>query len=160
MNYSMNPSLEDICYVADNMRQDEIEQHLSITGKTEYYPNEFVARVLDFMGEIRFGMYDNDGVPYCIGGYTEVSPMVWQTWMMGTQEGWEKNWRSITKLSKRTMDNLLDSPICHRIQCYSLHSRHKTHEWYRRGLGMEFEGIRYKRFADGQNAACHIKIKE
>lgn len=160
MNYDMNPSVEDIFIVAKNMRQDEIDQYLSITGYDEYDPNDFTRSVLDCMGEIRFCLYDNDSMPYCVGGLIQVRPKVWQTWMAGTQEGWDKNWRSITKLSRRAIDDLLKSNLCNRVQCYSLHSRHKTHEWYRRGLGMDFESINHKFFADGQNAACHVKIKE
>jgi len=160
MNYSMNPTTEDIFYVASNMRQDEIDQFLSITGYGKYDPNDFTASVLDCIGEIKFGLYDNDGTPYCVGGLIQVRAKVWQTWMAGTQEGWDKNWRSITKLSKRAIDDLLKSRLCNRVQCYSLHNRHKAQEWYRRGLGMDFESINHKFFADGQNAACHVKIKE
>lgn len=160
MNYSMNPSVEDFLEVASNMRQDEIDQYLSITGYSVYNPQDFVASVLDCLGEIRFGLYDNSGNPYCVGGLIQVRHKVWQTWMAGTPEGWDKNWRSITKLSRRAIDDLLKSDLCNRVQCYSLHSRHKTHEWYVRGLGLELESINRKFFADGQNAACHVKIKE
>ena len=160
MNYSMELSDNDIFHVAYRMRQDEVDQYLSITGYSEYNPFEFVESVLASKGEIEFGLYDNDGMPYCVGGLIQVRPKVWQTWMAGTQEGWDKHWRSITKLSRRAIDDLLKSNLCNRVQCYSLHSRHKTHEWYRRGLGMDFESINHKFFADGQNAACHVKIKE
>jgi hypothetical protein len=160
MNYSMNPSVEDLCQVAENMREDEIEQFLSVTGLKEYDPNEFVRVMLDCMGEIRFALYDDNDMAYCIGGLVEVRHKVWQTWMMGTEEGWRDHWKSITKLSKRVINDLINSDLCHRVQCYSLHNRHKTHEWYRRGLGLEFESVTHKFFADGQNAVCYIRIKE
>lgn len=160
MNFSMNPSIQDFLDVAYNMREDEVEQYLSIVGKDKYVPEEFVKTMLQYMSEITFVLYDNDGVACCIGGLVETRQKVWQTWMMGTQEGWDNHWRSITKLSRRVIDDLLNSNMGHRVHCYSLHSRHKTHEWYRRGLGMDFESINHKFFADGQNAACHVKIKE
>jgi hypothetical protein len=153
-------TLSDLLFVAHRMRDDEIEQYLAITGNEAYDPDDCVRSVLQVMGEVNFCMLDADGNPYCIGGYDEIRPKVWQTWMMGTPDGWKNHWRDITKLSRRTMDALLSSSRAHRVQCYALASRTEAHDWYRRGLGMTFEATVQKLFADGQDGVCYVKVKE
>lgn len=154
------PTVLDIALVASQMREDEIDQYLSFSGVKEYDPDEFVKMVIAGLGADSFVLYGDDELPYCIGGYVEVRPYVWQTWMMGTQDGWDKHWRTITKESRRTMDELLKSGRAHRIQCYSLSARISAHNWYKRGLGMKFECVAQKLFADGRDACCHIKVRE
>ena len=160
MNVIENIFVLDVYHISLNMREDEIEQYLAITGLDNYDPDVCTRTVLGMMGEIRFCLFDDDGQAYCIGGYLEISPKVFQTWMMGTNEGWEKHWRSITKFSRRTMDALLESDRCNRIQCTSLSTREFTHNWYKRGLGMKYESLIQKYYADGRDAVCYVRIKE
>lgn len=160
MSHLISPTVGDILYIASRMREDEIEQFLAMTGLKEYDPDVMTKAVLGSMGNVSFVLLDNDAVPYCAGGFTQVLPMVWQTWMMGTPIGWEKNWRDITKYSRRMMDNLLKSGQANRIQCYSLRARTNAQLWYKRGLGMKFESHIEKLFADGQDGTCYVKIKE
>lgn len=155
----LKPTVLDIAYVTSRMRKDEIEQFLAITGDTDYDPDDCARMVIRSMGEINFALLDSDGMAYCVGGYDEVRPKVWQTWMVGTHEGWETNWRTITKASRRTMDYLLESGRANRIQCYSLPTRTMAQEWYKRGLGMVLEGTVKNMFADGQDAVCYIKTR-
>jgi hypothetical protein len=156
----VTPTISDILYIAGRMRDDEIAQYLALTGLSEYDPDVCTRTVLRVMGDVNFCLLDADGLPYCVGGYDEIRPMVWQTWMMGTPEGWEKHWMDITKFSRRTMDSLLASDRAHRVQCYALATRTEAQEWYKRGLKMEFEGTLRKLFADGQDGVCYVKVKE
>lgn len=156
----VTPTVGDILYIAGRMREDEIAQYLALTGLTEYDPDVCTRTVLRVMGEVNFCLLDSDGLPYCVGGFDEIRPKVWQTWMMGTPDGWDKHWREITKASRRLMDNLLASGRAHRVQCYALATRTQAQEWYKRGLKMDFEANVRKLFADGQDGVCYVKVKE
>ena len=80
-------------YLCRNMRQDEIDQYLALTGAEEYDPCVAAVGFLN-QGGVRFAGADEDGKPYCAGGWfpTGVGG-VWQSWMVGTQAGWDTRWR-------------------------------------------------------------------
>lgn len=153
------PLIEDLAWLAKRMRPDEIAQYLALTGQTEYDPDQ-CARALASISGVNFVLVDREGYPVCAGGFEEVRLKVWQTWMVGTTEGWAKHWRAITKHSRRLMDNLLASDRAHRVQTYALASRRAAHVWYERGLGQTFEGVHRGLFADGQDGVCYAKVKE
>lgn len=156
----VRPLVEDVAYLSRRMREDEIEQWLALTGFAEYDPDRAARSIIATMGEVNFCLVDADERAIVVGGYDEIRPKVWQTWMVGTKEGWERHWRSITKAARRTMDSLLDSGRAHRVQTYALASRTAAHEWYRRGLGMTYEGTHRRHFASGADAVCYAKVLE
>lgn len=156
----MAPLVEDIAYLSRRMRADEIEQWLALTGFAEYDPNEAARSILATMGEVAFCLIDREDKPIVAGGYTRVRPGVWQSWMVGTDASWEKHWRSITKVSRQTMDTLLASPECHRVQTMALESRTAAHRWYVEGLGMVDEGIKRAVFANGADGREFSKVRE
>lgn len=153
------PLVEDFAYLARRMRPDEIAQFLALTGQKEYHP-DFAARAFLMTPGMSFVLVDRANLPFCAGGFEEVRPGVWQTWMVGTMEGWAKHWRAITKHSRKTMDFLFNEQGARRIQTYALASRKDAHEWYARGLKQEFEGLHRQFFADGQDAVCYARVRE
>lgn len=154
------PEVEDIGYLSRRMRADEIEQWLALTGFKAYDPNRAAASIIATMGEVSFCLIDRAGSPIVAGGYEEVRPGVWQSWMVGTEDSWAKHWRAITKYAKSTMTTLLQSDRAHRVQTHALASRKAAHVWYARGLGMTYEGTHRAYFADGQDAVCYARVKE
>jgi hypothetical protein len=156
----VTPTVLDIYHIALRMRDDEQAQYLAWAQVEQYDPDEATRMVLSMMGEVNFALLDENGEAYCVGGFTESRPKVWQSWMMGTDDGWKNHWREITKASRRIMDTLLASDRCHRIHDYSLVTRTAAHRWYVKGLGMKFSHNEQKWFSDGQDAACYIRVKE
>lgn len=154
------PSVLDVYHVASRMRDEEIEQYLAATGLEAFDPDECTRRTLGIMGEFSFAILDLEGLPIVVGGYIETRDKVFQSWMMGSNEAWGKHWRTITKVSRRTMDALLSSGRAHRISDYSLCARNKAQDWYKGGLGMEFSHVERKWFANGADANCYIKLSE
>jgi hypothetical protein len=154
-----HPSALDIAWLCGAMRADEIQQWLALTGRTEY-DADLAARGLLALAGPSFCLVDRSGIPFCAGGFEEVRPKVWQTWMVGTEDGWARYWRAITKYSVTLADNLLADGSAHRIQTYALASRERAHEWYERGLKMQFEATHRRFFADGQDAVCFARVQE
>jgi hypothetical protein len=149
--------IEDVAYVTRRMRPDEIAQFLALTNLTEYDPDVAARALLAIRGPSFTAMGD-DGLPFCVAGFEPVSPGVWQPWMAGTMEGWDKHWRFITKTTRRWMDQLFDNGA-RRIQTFALASRKDAHEWYARGMQQQFEGLHRQWFADGQDAVCYARVR-
>lgn len=138
-------------YICERMRPDEVEQYLAITGADEYRPAIAAAA---FAANVNNGIsvchLDEEGKPTCAGGYAPdpYMPGVWQSWMCGTPEGWEKHWRTITKATKWGIQQLLDGGA-RRLETNVLASREHAIQWYEQSLGMKYEGVRREYTADG-----------
>lgn len=155
----VKPTVMDLGYLAMRMREDEIEQYLALTDADEYDPDT-AARGFAAIPGISFALVTPDNLPVCAGGMEEVRPGIWQTWMVGTQDGWNRYWRSITKHTRRVMDGLLASGRARRIQTNALASRTAAIEWYRRGLGMAYEGLWKAYGKHGEDVMCFARLRE
>lgn len=156
----VNPTVFDIGWLSERMRPDEIEQWCALTGSPEYDANAAATSIIATMGPFGFTLLDDDRRPVVCGGFVEDRPGVFQTWMIGTPEGWETQWRGITLHSRRMIDRMLASGRAHRIQTHALHTRTAALAWYERGLKMNREGTLRRYFANGQDAVVFSKVRE
>ncbi len=147
-----------IVLLCDQMRPDEIQQYLALTGATEYVA-EVAARGFINTNGVRFTLVDDENMPCVAGGFEEIIPGVWQSWMVGNLEGWERNWRTITKGCRWVMGGLLEMGA-RRLQTSALASRTAAIEWYERGLGMQREGTWRNYGANGEDVACFALVRE
>lgn len=150
--------IEDLAYLARNMRPDEIAQDLAMTGATEYDPQQAILKMAAVHGP-KFVLLA-DGVPVVAGGFWQVRPGVWEGWQLGTMAGWEKHWRAITKITRRLNDKMLAQADVHRLQLYGQAGRDKTFEWYERSLGYHREATLSRYCANGDDAVLFARIKE
>lgn len=145
-----------LIYLCERMRPDEIEQYKALTGAKEYDPEVAAKGFINTPG-LKYTLLGDDGLPVISGGYQEVSPGVWQSWMVGSMDGWGKYWRSITKASRWMMDGLMELGA-RRLQTNALASRTQAIEWYKRSLKMSYEGT-WKRFgANGEDVVCFARV--
>jgi hypothetical protein len=152
------PIVQDFAYVAANMRPDEIEQYLALTGLPEYVP-DVAARSWVASPGSQFVMVGRDGLPVLVGGFAPVRRGVFEGWLAGTQHGWASHWRAMTKVCRGLMDDLLDTGGAHRIETFALAGRTQAHGWYERSLLMQREGVLRGYFADGQDAIVFSRVK-
>lgn len=150
--------IEDLAYLARNMRPDEIAQDLAMTGAAEYDPQQAILKMAAVHGP-KFVLLA-DGVPVVAGGFWQVRPGVWEGWQLGTMVGWEKHWRAITKITRRLNDRMLAEPNVHRLQLYGQAGRDKTFEWYERSLGYRREATLSRYCANGDDAVLFARTKE
>lgn len=150
--------IEDLLYLCREMRDDEIEQYLAITNAPSYNYRAAALGMMNIPG-IKFTLLDDDNLPVVAGGYEEIAPGVFQSWMVGTNAGWAKHWRSITKHTRQVMDLLIECGA-RRLQTNALASRSLAREWYERGLKMQFEGVMRKYTADGRDLVLYSRIAE
>lgn len=143
-------------YLSERMRPDEIEQYVALTGADKFDADVAAAAFMRTPGH-KFTLLGPDGYPACAGGYEEVFPGVWQSWMVGSCEGWEHGWRSITKASRWLMDALFDMGA-RRLQTNALASRTRAIEWYERGLGLVREGTMRGFGAHGEDVAIFARV--
>lgn len=143
-------------YLCERMRPDEVEQYLALTAAETYDPDTAARGFMNMPG-FKFTLLDSEGLPAAAGGYEEILPGIWQSWMVGTCEGWAGNWRAMTKACRWAMDGLFEQGA-RRLQTSALASRTKAIEWYERGLGLEREGT-WRRFgAHGEDVAIFSRI--
>lgn len=150
--------IEDLAYLARNMRPDEIAQDLAMTGADEYDPQQAILKMAAVHGP-KFVLLA-DGVPVVAGGFWQVRPGVWEGWQLGTMAGWEKHWRAITKITRKLNDRMLAEPNVHRLQLYGQAGRDKTFEWYERSLGYHREATLSRYCANGADAVLFARTKE
>jgi hypothetical protein len=155
----VRPTLMDLAYLAVHMRGDEIEQYLALTG-ADTYDADTAARGFAAIPGVSFALVAPDDLPVCAGGFEQVRPGVWQTWMVGTDDGWARYWRGMTKHTRRVMDALLAADGNRRIQTNALATRRAAHEWYRRGLGMQDEGVWRSFGVHGEDVMCFARVRE
>lgn len=150
--------IEDIAYLARNMRPDEIEQDLAMTGEAEYDPQPATLKMAAVYGPKFLVLADN--VPVVAGGFWQVRPGVWEGWQLGTMDGWARHWRTITKVTRRLNDRMLARPEVHRLQLIGLAGRDKTFEWYERSLAYRREATLHRYCANGADAVMFYRTKE
>lgn len=151
------PAVIDLAYLAEHMRQDEREQWCALIGREEY-DADTATRIFASTQGYGWCLFDDD-MPLIAGGLECVRSQVWQTWMVGTQEAWERHWLTITKICRRQFDSLFEDGTARRIQTSALESRTLAHKWYERGLQQTFEGVHRSYFADGQNAVTYARTR-
>lgn len=150
-------TLLDLVHVCRNARPDEIEQTLAFGYASVYDPDD-TAVSLYRMGGPKLTVVGRDGMPAAVGGATQVSSGVYYVWAMGTMAGWESEWRSMTKATRKLFDNLLAGPA-HRIEIKALASRTAACLWYTKGLKMKPEGVRRAYGRNGEDAIEFSRVR-
>lgn len=145
-----------IVYVCERMRPDEIEQWVAFTG-TEWNPEIAAGVFINKLGP-KFTVLGPDNLPAAVGGFEEVLPGVWQSWMAGTPEGWATSWRAITKGCRWLMEALL-AGYARRLQTNALAHRVEAIEWYERSLGLVREGVMHALGAGGEDAIMFARVR-
>lgn len=146
-----------LVYLCERMRPDEIEQYIALTHAKAYDPEVAAAGFIGTPG-LKFTVLGKDLLPAASGGYSEIQPGVWQSWMVGSMEGWESEWRSMTKATRWLMDGLFEMGA-RRLQTNALASRVKAIEWYERALGLVHEGTWRQFGANGEDVACFARVR-
>jgi hypothetical protein len=152
------PLVEDYGHVCRNLRTDERVQFLAMSGLAEYHADVAARAMLAVPGPA-FALVGAGNLPVVIGGFEPVRPGVYQTWMAGTDEGWTRYWRGITKMARQLVTHMLETDA-QRVQDVALASRRRAHEWYRRALGMHYEGTHAAFYADGSDAVCYARVRQ
>ncbi len=153
----VDPTLMDLLGLCCDAREDEKIQYEALVGEWNY---EAAALAFYQRPGMKFGLMDDEGVVVCAGGWEEQIPGVWQSWMVGTAPFWNKYWRSITKHSRRIMDQMLELDDVRRLQTSALASRAEACEWYIRGLKMEYESTCKQFGFNGEDMDVFVRFKE
>lgn len=147
-----------LMYLCDRMRPDEIAQYIALTGAKAYDADTAARGFMNTPG-LKFTVLGPDGYPAASGGYEEVFPGVWQSWMVGSCDGWHTSWRSLTKGCRWLMDGLFEMGA-RRLQTSALASRTQAIEWYERGLGLVREGTMRGYGVNGEDVAQFSRVRE
>jgi len=148
----ITPSLTVLTYLCERARPDEIEQFELITH-TEYDPE---AAAVGFWkaGKWALAVAHPNGEPAAAGGYEQVQPGVWQSWMVGTEKGWSEMWVDIHRATRFLTETLADSGLVRRFQTNVLAKRHEARKWYER-LGLKYEGTMIGLAANDEDIAFY-----
>ncbi|MGH8032030.1 MAG: hypothetical protein ACREO8_06600 [Luteimonas sp.] len=151
------PLVQDYARIAASLRPDEALQFAAFTGMSRYEPN-ILARALIATPGPAYALIDRNGEAVAIGGFERLREGVWDTWGIGTLEGWSKHWYAITRESRRQMEHVFNSGA-HRIQIIAHASRTDAHAWYARGLRMQYEGVLRGYCANGDDAVVYAQVR-
>ena len=148
-------TLRDLILLCAQMRQDEIDQYMAMTGATEF---DFERAAVGFYqtSGVRFLLVNAEGHALAAGGFQEVRPMVWRSWLIGTDAAWTDHWRSITEASRFVADFLFEDGA-QRIEDYMLADRTGSAKWCVHGLRMRLDGVLPNYAADGRDVAVYSR---
>ncbi len=147
-------------YLCARARPDEIDQFEALTG-TKYNP-EAAAVGFWSSGPWSIAVAHPSGEPAAAGGYEEVSPGLWQSWMVGTEKGWDEMWIDIHRATRFLTEKLVDSGVVRRLQTTALAERTEARRWYER-LGLHHEGTMRGMAYDGRDVVMygrHVPAEE
>lgn len=151
----ISPTLDVLSYLCARARPDEVEQYRELTFR-EYDPDEAAVGFWRG-GKWALALALPTGEPAAAGGFEEVQPGVWQSWMVGTEKGWREGWIDIHRGTRFLIEKLVDSGLAHRLQTTALLKRSDACRWYER-LGMEFEGVMRGYSATGLDVAMYGRV--
>ncbi len=157
MIYTAEPTLVDLLQICMDARPDEIEQFEALSGIE--WDVDVVVNELFVRQGFKFALLDDDKV-FSVGGWQPVIDGVWQSWMIGTAENWEKYWRSITRISRLSADYMFQSTDARRLQIAILSTREKACEWCVRGLKFEYESTMKNFGIGGADVVMYRRLKE
>jgi hypothetical protein len=149
------PLLQDFVYLAQNMRPDEKQQFLALTG-LDTFNADTAARALAAIDGPSWVLVDRDGYPFLAGGFEPLRPGVFECWLVGTLDGWATHACAITRVCRLLTADLF-AQGAHRIQTVALASRTQAHTWYERCAGLTREGVLRGHFADGQDGVLFAR---
>ncbi len=147
-----------ISYLCERLREDEREQFVALFVVDAFDAERVAAHLIGLTGP-RFAVIGADGMPVAAGGFHSVQPGVWESWMVGSAEGWSTHWRSMTKASRWLMRALFESGA-RRLQTHALSSRTLAGEWYVRCLDLKLEGVLRHYGRSGEDLSCFGRVRE
>lgn len=151
----ITPSLQVLLYLCERARTDEIEQFEALTHTP--YSAEAAAVAFWRAGKWSLAVAHPNGEPAAAGGYEQVQPGVWQSWMVGTERGWREMWVDIHRATRFLTETLVDSGLARRLQTNALAKRTEAIKWYKR-LGLEYEGTMRGAGAGGEDVAFFGRV--
>lgn len=143
--------------ILPDMRPDEIEQYLAVTGETDYCPVSAAYEMARIVGP-RWSIVDNDGKPLVTGGVQWLREGVGRAWMAGTMQAWQQHGIGITRICRKNFERCIDGGHFDRIEILALPHREGARDWYVRGLRFEYEGLR-KRYHHGHDFVAYAKTR-
>lgn len=152
-------TLLHLLYLCERMREDERAQYMALSGASEFSPETVAVGFFNTPG-LKFTVLGPDHYPAAAGGAEQIGPGVWQTWMVGSPDGWTKTWRSLTKAASWLVNGLLEQDGVRRVQATCLCARSSAAKWFERSLGMQPEGIWRKYGRNGEDIAMFARVVE
>lgn len=151
-------TLADLWILCKAMREEEIAQYMAFSFQDRF---DFERAAINFYerGPLRFTYEDAQSRPIACGGYQEVAPGVWQSWMVGTPETWARHWLSVTKNSRWVIDFMFREVGARRLQTNGLAERRAACVWYERGLKMHPEGVWAEFGQNGEDVAAYRLLR-
>lgn len=148
-------TLRDLIVLCAQMRPDEIDQYMAMTGATEF---DFERAAVGFYQTpgVRFLLVNAEGQSLAAGGFQEVRPQVWRSWLIGTDAAWTDHWRSITEASRFVAECLFEDGA-QRIEDYMLAERTGSAKWCVAGLRMRLDGVLPNYASDGRDVAVYSR---
>lgn len=148
-------TLRDLIVLCAAMRPDEVEQYMALTGAVTFDFERAAVGMYQIPGP-KFVLLNQDDQVLVAGGFEEVRPQVWRSWMTGTMEAWAGHWRSITEASRFVMDCLFEDGA-RRVETYALADRKEACAWYENGLRMRRDGVLAQYAYDGRDVAVYSR---
>jgi len=151
-----------VLVLAQRMRADEQRQFCVVAG-LDTFDADVAAHVwmqtLQASQGYALTALMQDDMPAAAGGFQPVGPGIWQAWMLGSEDGWQQCWRSLTKGARWLMQALWERGDIHRLQTSALTSRAHATVWFERSLGFRYEGTQRHFGRHGEDMALYSKVR-
>ena len=159
-SFVRSATLLDMLSVADAMRrtmrgQDELKIFSLVAGPA--VDERFIAQLFQFSHDaVALVPAEDPNRALVVAGFTHQRPGVSRTWMMATDEAWEKYGRELTTYTERGI--ALQLAKLHRVETVCPDSHIRAKAWYPR-LGLKQEATLAKFCSDGSDAALFVRLR-
>jgi len=148
--------------LAEYMRECEQRQFLAVLGGQRFNADTVAHALVNSWATsapYAVTVLHADGVtPAAAGGFEPIGQGIWQSWMVGTENGWDEQWRAMTKASRWLIEQLF-AQGARRIQVNALADRTKAIEWFERSLGLVPDGVWHGHGANGEDIAHFSRMR-
>ena len=152
-----NTQLVDILIVCRDLPQDEIDQIEAFSG-SRFDPQYMAVDIMSGAGPRWTCKIAETGEPIVVAGFDQIGANIWRSFMLATNQAWEKYGGEVTKHARDTVDQLVRGRQHIRLETICLEEREKARAWYPQ-IGLEYEATLAGYGTKGQSAVLYTKIQ-
>jgi len=152
-----NTQLVDILVVSRDLPQDEIDQIEAFSGNL-FDPQYMAVEIMSGVGPRWTCKVKETGEPIVVAGFDQIGPNIWRSFMLATNQAWEKYGVEVTHYARDTVDELVRGQQHIRLETICLEEREKARAWYPQ-IGLKYEATLAGYGTKGQSAVLYTKIQ-
>lgn len=149
---------EPLVELAQQLPTAERTLFKALTG-AEFDTEEFMVTMAELIGDSahQYTIWAGEKA-VAAGGFLPQRPGVFRTWFIAPDWAWTEHGRDLTEVCRKTMADMFEAKLAHRIETVTLADRSEARAWYER-IGLTFEATLRGYGANGEDAVMYVAVR-